>query len=142
MDKKLVAKAVITINASVQNVWEALTKPEIIKQYMFGADVVSDWSVGSSIVWKGEWKGKPYEDKGKILQFDEQRTLQYSHFSPMEGKPDMLENYHTVTITLEGDGKATKVMLMQDNNPTKEYQQHSEKNWQMMLDSLKKLLEK
>lgn len=34
----LIAKASITINAPITKVWEALTKPEIIKQYMFGTN--------------------------------------------------------------------------------------------------------
>lgn len=54
MNKELIAKVSTTVNAPIARVWEALTKPEIIKQYMFGANVVSDWRVGSSIVWKGE----------------------------------------------------------------------------------------
>lgn len=55
----LIAKVEITINAPATKVWEALTKPEIIKQYMFGTNVVSDWKVGSTVVWKGECQGKP-----------------------------------------------------------------------------------
>src|SRR5258706_3209022 len=43
--------------------------PEILKQYYFGADIISDWKMGSSIIYKGEWQGKPYEDKGTILAF-------------------------------------------------------------------------
>ncbi|MCL5257970.1 MAG: SRPBCC domain-containing protein [Patescibacteria group bacterium] len=142
MDKNLIAKVSTIINTPIAQVWEALTKPEIIKQYMFGTNVVSDWKVGSSIVWKGEWQGKSYEDKGKILKFEEERILQYSHFSPLTGKPDVPENYHTVTIELFSDGTQTTVTLSQDNNATEEDREHSEKNWQMMLDGLKKLLEK
>lgn len=54
----------------------------------------------------------------------------------------MPENYHTVTIELSGEGAQTTVKLSQDNNATEEAREHSEKNWQMMLDGLKKLLEK
>jgi hypothetical protein len=28
-----------------------------------------DWNEDRSIVWKGKWQGKPFEDKGVILQF-------------------------------------------------------------------------
>ena len=37
-----IAKAQKTINASVEKVWDALTNPEMIKKYMFGATVSSD----------------------------------------------------------------------------------------------------
>ncbi len=100
---------------------------------MFGADVESDWREGSPITWKGEWQGKKYEDKGVIQQMKPERTLSYSHFSPLAGKPDRPENYHTVTIDLSGQGDRTKVTLTQDNNATEEARDQSEKNWTMML---------
>ena len=142
MNRGLIARASITIKVQVSKVWEALVNPDLVKQYMFGTTVVSDWNEGSPIVWKGEWQGKPYEDKGTILKIEKGRILQYSHFSPLTGKPDVPENYHTVTIGLSTDGAQTIVSLSQDNNTTEEAREHSEKNWQMMLEGLKKLLEK
>lgn len=68
MSDGLIAKVSTAINAPISKVWGALTKPELIKKYMFGTNVVSDWKVGCSFVWKGEWQGKSYEDKGKILK--------------------------------------------------------------------------
>jgi uncharacterized protein YndB with AHSA1/START domain len=141
MDKKLVARSSISINAPVEKVWNALVDPKSIKQYMFGTTVVSDWREGSPIVWKGEWEGKPYEDKGTILQFKRGRTLQYSHFSPLAGLPDTLENYHTVTVELSANGPQTHVSLAQDNNETEEERAHSTENWDMMLVALKKFVE-
>lgn len=98
MDKEqnLIARASVTIDATIGNVWDALVTPEAIKQYMFGTTVVTDWREGSPISWKGEWEGKPYEDKGTILQLKPGRSLQYSHFSPRSGLADTQENYHIV----------------------------------------------
>jgi uncharacterized protein YndB with AHSA1/START domain len=140
-DTELIAKASTTIDAPVARVWQALVSPEIIKQYMFGTNVVTDWKEGEPIVWQGEWQGKAYEDKGTILKIDRERVLEYSHFSPLSGQPDVPENYHTVTVELSGAGGQTRVSLSQDNNATERDREHSENMWQMMLDSLKKLLE-
>jgi uncharacterized protein YndB with AHSA1/START domain len=141
MDKNLIAKAFISIKAPSAKVWDALVNPDVIKQYMFGTNVVSDWKEGSSIVWKGDWQGKPFEDKGVILQFKPGQTLQYSHFSPLAGLPDKPENYHSVTIDMSDAGAQTKVRLSQDKNPTEQAREHSEKNWDVMLTGLKTLLE-
>src|SRR2546427_90916 len=81
-----------TINAPLARVWDTLVDPEAIRRYMFGTTVVSDWKEGGPIVWKGEWKGKAYEDKGVILRLEPERILQYSHFSPQSGLPDTPEN--------------------------------------------------
>lgn len=141
MNNDLIAKASTTINAPSERVWDALVNPAAIKQYMFGTNVVSDWREGSPIVWKGEWQGKPYEDKGVILQFKPGRIMQYSHFSPLSGVPDKPENYHTVTVELSADGNQTRVSLTQDHNATEEERAHSEENWGMMLAALKKFIE-
>lgn len=136
-----IATAETIINTSADKVWKALTDPQTIKKYMFGATVISDWKEGSKIVWKGEWEGRAYEDKGKILSLEPNKKLQYSHFSPLTGLDDVPENYHIVTIDLADKDDKTMVTLTQDNNEDEKAKDHSEKNWKMMLASLKKLLE-
>jgi len=42
-----IANAVISINSSRREVWDALVNPAAIKHYMFGADVESGWREGS-----------------------------------------------------------------------------------------------
>jgi uncharacterized protein YndB with AHSA1/START domain len=141
MKNTLIAQAHITISAPIANVWDALVNPAMIKQYMFGTNAVSDWKEGSPIVWKGEWEGKPYEDKGVILQLKPERVLQYSHFSPLSGQADVPANYHTLTIELSPEEKGTMLRLSQDNNSTEEDREHSEKMWGMMLTGIKRVLE-
>lgn len=136
-----VAHATTMIAAPAATVWDALTNPATIKQYMFGATVASTWQAGDAITWKGEMKGKPYEDKGRILRSEPNRLLEYTHFSPMSGQPDVPESYHTVTVTLTPVGNETRVDLAQTKNPTDESRKHSEENWNQMLAGLKKVVE-
>ena len=141
MTNSYIAKATTTINAPASKVWEALTKPELIKQYLFDTEVITDWQVGSPITYKGEWEGKTFEDKGKILQVDPEKSLVSTHWSPLSGVPDEPENYHTVTYQLaKKDGK-TEVTIIQDNNATEQERIHSEENWKTVLKGMKKLLE-
>jgi uncharacterized protein YndB with AHSA1/START domain len=142
MHSGIVARTSITVESPAPVVWDALVNPETIKQYMFGTNVISDWKEGSPIVWKGEWQGTKYEDKGVILKLEPQRLIQYTHFSPLSGLPNTPENYHTVTVEISNKGNETLVTLSQDNNPDEEARQHSEENWAMMLAGLKKLLER
>ena len=137
----LIATAKTTIAASSKKVWEALVTPELIKKYMFGSTVKSDWKEGSKITWSGEWNEMPYEDKGVILQFKPGTRLQYSHYSPLSTQADAPENYHTVTIELTDQNGQTIVSLTQDHNLTEQEKEHSEANWNTMLTGLKNLLE-
>jgi uncharacterized protein YndB with AHSA1/START domain len=141
MKRGLVATATATIETPVSSVWEALVNPETIRQYMFGTTVSSDWRPGSAITWAGEWLGRKYEDRGTITRIQPGRLLEYTHYSPLSGLPDVPGSYHTVTIELEDLGGRTEVRLSQDNNATEEARQHSEKNWAAMLDGMKALLE-
>ena len=141
MINKTLAQATITINAPPAKVWEALTQPALIKQYLFGTDVITDWRVGSPITYKGQWQGKSYEDKGKILQIEPGKLLVSTFWSSLSGVPDVPENYKTVRYELAPVGNGTKLTIIQDNNATEDEANHSEQNWSMVLEGLKKLLE-
>lgn len=137
----LVAKADIDIAASAAQVWEALTDPEMIAQYFFGAKVETDWQRGSPIVWKGEYEGKTYEDKGEVVDVEPTKRLKVTHFSPLSGLPDEPENYHTLSYEIDDRGDTTHLSLSQDNNTDAAQVEQATKNWSTMLDGLKKTVE-
>jgi uncharacterized protein YndB with AHSA1/START domain len=141
MNKTLTAKATITINAPASRVWEALTNPALIKQYLFGADVITDWKEGSPIIYKGAYEGKAYEDKGSVLKAEPEKLLLTTHWSPLSGSPDSPENYHKVSYELAAENGGTQLTITQDNNATKEEQDQSANFWKMILEGMKKLLE-
>ena len=141
MDNKHIAEATTTINASVSRVWEALTNPKLIKQYLFGADVISDWKEGSTILYKGIYEGKTYEDKGSVLKVEPEKLLLITHWSPLSGSPDTPENYHKVRYELAVENGSTRLRITQDNNSSEEEQEQNAKFWTMVLDGMKKVLE-
>ncbi len=138
-----IAKSVLEIKAPAAKVWEALTSPDMVKQYLFGTDVETDWRVGSPITYKGSWEGKQYEDKGVILENEPERKLVSTYWSSMSGLEDKPENYKTVSYTLEpnSDGDVTKVTITQDNNKDEKEARHSEQNWNMVLGKMRMMLE-
>jgi uncharacterized protein YndB with AHSA1/START domain len=142
MNRKFVAEKQITIDASVDAVWRALTDPSLVKQYLHGTNMETSWQVGSPITWKGEWKGKPYEDKGTVVAVEPKRLLTTTHWSPLGGSEDKPENYHTVTYELADKGGQTILTLKQDNNASQEEADTmAEKNWGPVLEGLKTVAE-
>lgn len=135
------AKQSITIVAPRSKVWEALTKPELVKKYFFGTTVESTWKKGDPIRFTGEWDGKKYEDKGKILDIEKDKLLKYSYFSSWSGKPDVPENYHNVTYTLNDIPGGTEFVVEQEGLETEDAAEHTEKNWASIMEDLRKLLE-
>lgn len=141
MDNKYVSKAYIMIAAPASKVWDALTKPSLIKQYLFGTEVTTDWKVGSPITYRGNWQGKSYEDKGKVLEFSPNKVLVSTFWSSLSGLPDIPENYKIVRYELSSKDTGTILTITQDNNNSQEEANHSEQNWKMVLEGIKKLLE-
>jgi uncharacterized protein YndB with AHSA1/START domain len=141
MNKGFVAKTTIIINTPAVIVWDALINPELIKQYLFGTQVATDWKAGSPITYKGIWDGNAYEDKGKVLQIEPGKLLVSTFWSSLSGLPDVPENYKTVRYDLCSESSGTRLTITQDNNASQEEASHSGKNWMMVLDSMKKLLE-
>lgn len=135
------ARVELDIDATPEKVWDGLTKPDAVKQYMMGAKLETDWKVGSAITWKGEYKGKSFEDKGKVLKVDKPKHLAYTHSSPGSDTANAEENYRTISIHLAPQGNGTRLTLTQDNNPNENAKKESEKTWKMMLEGLKKVAE-
>ncbi len=137
----LLAHASLTINSPASKVWDALTNPDLIKQYLFGTKVETDWRIGSPITYTGQWQGKPYQDKGVVKQVETNKLLVSTYWSPLENLPDRPEYYKTVRYELASEGNATRLTVTQDNNATPEDAAHSSENWKMVLEGMKALLE-
>jgi len=142
MDKQLILRKTMHIDAPVSKVWEALTSPALIKQYFFGTTVISDWKVGSPIRFTGTWEGKEYEDKGTVLKFEKGKVFQYNYWSSFSPLPDLPENYSVLTFELTPHGSTTELLLTQDNIPNEAALEHTGKNWDGVLGAMKKLVEK
>jgi uncharacterized protein YndB with AHSA1/START domain len=141
IDKTLIAQATIIINVPRLKVWDALTRPDLIKQYLFGTSVTTDWHVGSPITYTGQWEGKTYQDKGMVMQIEPGKLLVSTYWSSMSGLPDIPENYKTVRYELSTEGDGTRLTITQDNNATPEEANHSGQNWKMVLEGIQRLLE-
>ena len=141
MKNKIKGHASINIHASVSEVWNALTKPEIIKQYFFGTNTITDWKPGHPIKFKGEWQGKSYEDKGTILDITKNELIKYDYWSSMSGIEDKPENYVIITYKLSGEDGDVTLNLLQENIPDEKMKTHSEENWNKVLEGLKKVVE-
>jgi len=128
------------IKAPVDKVWEALTNPEMVKQYFFGSNQETDWNVGSKILWTGEYEGTTYIDKGVVLDYSPNEKLSYSYLSSWIVLDDMPENYLLVSYEVKEIDGGTELTITQSNYD-EEKAKHSAENWEVVIDGLKKLIE-
>jgi uncharacterized protein YndB with AHSA1/START domain len=132
----------VDISAAPAQVWEALTDPNVIRKYFFGAEVDSTWEPGTPITWSGEYDGQSYQDKGEVLECVPGQRLRMTHFSPLSGQEDKPENYHHLTYEITDHGDHTHLSLKQDNNADEAARDASQKNWVFVLNGLKECVER
>lgn len=137
----LSTSASTTIEAPAEEVWEALTTPDLIEKWFFGVRTETDWKVGGPIVHTGEWQGKPYVDKGEIVRFDPPKVLVHTHWSELSGVPDEPRNYQEVTWEVEERDGGSELTITEHNLPNEEARAASEQAWGTVLTNLKRLLE-
>ena len=131
----------IELNAPVSKVWDALTKPELTKQYFFDCESISTYKVGDAIEFV------MYKDNQKIVVVKgvitlclTDKMLAYTCFSPeTENKPDK----HTmVTIALIPEENKTRLTITQGSfKDDKAHYDQTNQGWNFVLSGLKKLVE-
>jgi uncharacterized protein YndB with AHSA1/START domain len=131
----------VALDASVDDVWGAITTPETIKQWFFGVDTETDWKQGSPIVHTGEWQGKPYVDKGEIVRIEPPHVLVHTHWSDLSGTPDSPEHYQEVTWEVAEQSDGSELTISERNLPSDEAKDASDQAWSMVLQNLKEMLE-
>ncbi len=137
----ITSDASVEINAPVDKVWQAVTNPAMVKEWFFGAIVESDWKAGSPIIFRGEWNGQLYEDKGVIQKIEANKLLEYTHLSSRTGQADISENYEIVQFTLSEDEGKTTLTIHEDNLPSTEARNKSRDLWKVVLEKLKNVVE-
>jgi uncharacterized protein YndB with AHSA1/START domain len=127
------------IRTTPAKLWEALTRPQLIRQYWFGVAIECDWKKGSP--WKIVAPDGRVFDKGEILEIDPPRRMAIRWTN--EWKPEFkLEGPSRCTFELAQVDNAVKLTL------THEIEVSESKliaavsaAWPLTLSNLKSLLE-
>lgn len=140
MQKHHVTRYEELVHAPINKVWEALTNPEIVKQYFFGSEMVTTWEIGSPILFRGQWEGQEYCDKGEVLEYFPLDKLAFSYLSSWSNKEDLPENYLWVGYEVKEQDRGTLLSISQSNY-TEALADHSKDNWRQVVEAMKKILE-
>lgn len=149
MSERLFVKSTININAPASKVWNALTNPDETKKYMFGCEAISDWEIGSQLIWKAEYEGKETVFvKGEIIDLQVGKRLAYTTIDPNSDIDDTSENYLTVTYELFAENGVTTLNVTQGDYSTvadgrRRYEEayNNGEGWNPILANIKKLVE-
>jgi uncharacterized protein YndB with AHSA1/START domain len=127
------------IRTTPQKLWDALTKPEFLKQYWFNMTQESEWKPGSS--WKMLFEDGRVADAGEILESDPPRRLVIKWRN--EFRPELTaEGYSRCVYDIVPDGGITRLTITHsiDVDNAKIIEAVSG-GWPRILSSLKTFLE-
>jgi uncharacterized protein YndB with AHSA1/START domain len=134
----------IIINAPLSAVWEALTRPELMKQWMgepeMGIEVSTDWTVGSPILIRG-FHHANFENRGTVLQFEPIEVVRYSYLSSLSRLLDTPENHSVLEFRLEPVEGNTSLTVIVTGFPTETIFKHLDFYWRGTISVLKRFLE-
>ena len=134
--------SIIKINASIQKVWDTITKPELVKLWQYGSDLLTTWEVGSDIKFRTEWEEKVFEQWGKVLEMRPNELIKYSLFAPRPDLEDKPENYFVMNYLLTDENGQTKLEIIQEDNRPNAVQEEPQGEENPILKSLKQLAER
>lgn len=129
------------INATVEKVWETITNPELVKQWQYGSDLISNWKPGSAIRFKTAWGDQLFEQWGKVVAFEPHRLVKYSLFAPRPGLEDRPEHYFMMSYVLTPEEGKTKLQIIQEDNRPGAKQEAIQGEENPVLKALKELAE-
>jgi uncharacterized protein YndB with AHSA1/START domain len=131
----------VFINASLDRVWNALTKPEKVKLWQYGSDSITTWEVGSKIEFVTEWEGQIFKQWGKVLEMKQNEVIKYSLFAPSLNIEDRPENYFIMKYVLTPKNGQTKLEIIKEDNRPNAVQEESQGEENPILQSLKNIVE-
>jgi uncharacterized protein YndB with AHSA1/START domain len=131
----------VIINAPIQKVWDALTKPALVKQWQYGSDLITDWKVGNDIRFRTEWQDKVFEQWGKVLEVVPYKIIKYTLFAPRPDLEDKPENYFIMSYVLTEEGEHIKLDIIQEDNRPGAVQEETQGEDNPVLKALKLLVE-
>ncbi|MXO07381.1 SRPBCC family protein [Flavobacterium sp. HBTb2-11-1] len=131
----------IFLNAPAEKVWNALTKPELVKQWQYGSDLITDWKIGHEIRFRNEWEGQVFEQWGTVLEVIPNQKIKYSLFFPRPGFEDKPENYFIMHYVLTEENQKTKLEIIQEDNRPGAVQEEPQGEENPILQALKAVVE-
>jgi uncharacterized protein YndB with AHSA1/START domain len=132
----------VKIVAPAKTVWRALTVPDLVKRWQYGSDLLTTWEVGTPIIFRNEWNGQVFEQKGNVLEFLPESRLRYSLFFPRPDLQDTPEHCFVMTYELaEREGVTSLLVRQEDPRPSPPNESTAGDEGPDVLSVLKELVE-
>jgi uncharacterized protein YndB with AHSA1/START domain len=130
---------VIYIRTTPEKLWNALTRPEFMRQYFYNAWAECDWKIGSS--WKLMMPDGGVADAGEVLEIDPPNRLVLSWRN--EFQPQLkAEGFTRCSFELSQSAEMTRLIVNHEmERAGSKMIEGVSDGWPKILSSLKSLIE-
>ena len=125
----------ISIAATPDQIWAALTKPEITVQYWSSRKVQSDWKIGSPVVFWTDF-GRELDMKGEVLEYDPPKRLSFTWRAGFDAEADV-QRPSKVTYTLRPADSGVEVTITHEDFDKDKVPVSVSQGWPQVFNSLK-----
>ncbi|MFC7524084.1 SRPBCC domain-containing protein [Parapedobacter sp. GCM10030251] len=141
---KVPVKVTIRIEAATSKVWQYLTVPEFMEQWMgepeMHVNVHTDWKVSHPIRIAG-FHHVAFVNTGTVLQFGREKAIRYTHLSSLSRLANRPENHSVIGFKLLPNEGQTDLAVTVTNFPTEAIYRHLAFYWRSTVPLLKRIIE-
>lgn len=139
-----VFRKAVAIRVPRHTLWVALTDIEQMRGWMGleGIDIVTDWTIGSTVQISGDLHGVSFVNTGRVLEVEPDTMLRYSHLSSISRLPDVAESYAEIAFRLVVlSERVTELTVEVNHAPTEVIYRHLAYYWNVTVEVIKRRLE-
>nr|WP_294501359.1 SRPBCC family protein [uncultured Rhodopila sp.] len=127
------------IRTTPEDLWAALTNPDMMKQYWFGMHQETDWRAGSP--WRLVFPDGRIADAGQVVEADRPKRIVLKWRN--EFRPELnAEGFAYCTMEIEAAGAAVKLTITHAiDRPGSKLIEAVSGGWPRIISNLKSLLE-
>src|SRR5690606_12479221 len=107
----------VSVKASPERVWRAISSAGSIKKWMLDEDleIEAGNAPGQPFFVRGKLHQVPFENKGTVLHAERGKRYSYSHLSSLSCLPDLPENYTIVDFEIMPAAELTTLKVRLSN---------------------------
>lgn len=142
MDSRETVQRSVVLPSTPARVWTAITDPERLPFWMadFPLTVAVTWMPGTPLHMTGDLHGLPFENRGTVLEVVPLRTLRFTYWTSLSGRPYTEDDIPVIQYALTPEGEGTRLELVHGNVPSGPEHQHLPFYWNAALLKLGDLL--
>ncbi|NOQ74016.1 MAG: hypothetical protein GQ574_18565 [Crocinitomix sp.] len=99
-----------------QKLWDVMTQGDWTEKYMFSCRLISNYTIGSNVDWKGSFDGQDYFLTGILLEIEPLKLFKYTLIDPEQFDASEPNNFVIITYEIKEQGDKLLLTVVNETN--------------------------